>query len=145
MSSIHVLIILISILSSCSLHEKEAFDLQVGTYILDIEQTDFSSTPLNSHDYKNLTVQFKEDATFIFSQNAPFIWDSCGTWFIRNDMDGFNNCYMNFAKDPDDSVPFGFYPYDPNQSNSIMFNGFPSKTHEYYIQTIFFIKLDSLK
>ena len=56
------------------------FKKQTGTYILDLKNSDLNGYEKDSALYKNLTITFRADGTFILNRDVPFIYDSSGIW-----------------------------------------------------------------
>jgi hypothetical protein len=60
--------------------ERKNWHSALGTYQLDIKRTKLSKYEKDTAIYKNLTWTLREDSTFIFSMDVPFIYDSTGRW-----------------------------------------------------------------
>jgi len=58
----------------------EDFKKQTGAYILDLKNSDLKGYEKDSALYKNLTITFRADGTFILNRDVPFIYDSSGIW-----------------------------------------------------------------
>jgi len=63
---------------------RENFKEQLGTYVLDIDKTDLGNYIRDSNIYKNLTITFNADSTFIMNMKVPFMRDSVGRWKAGN-------------------------------------------------------------
>lgn len=74
--------------------KRKNSERQLGIYMLDVNKTDLGLYQKNASEYKNLTLEFKEDYTFNFSMKVPFIYDSIGTWEpAGSSIDEWNKLY----------------------------------------------------
>jgi len=80
------------------------FNQQLGTYKLDIEQTDLGTYKKDSNFYKDLFITFSADSSFVMNKKVPFLYDSIGTWVAGNVSEW---CWMRFKS----------FPY-PNERNT---------------------------
>ena len=76
-------------ISGCYLFESDEgrrinFKAQLGTYILDIRKTALGPYSKDSNTYKNLTITFNADSSFIMNMKVPFLYDSVGSWTAGN-------------------------------------------------------------
>lgn len=142
---IYIFSISCMIFFSCSYNKRQRFERQIGTYILDTSRSSFDSSSLNADDFKNLTVTFYPDSTFIFSRSVPFIWDSSGTWYVDANDDLYNLAYLSYTLQKNSSnVTSQFYSYDSTVSKYMKMNSTTPQSNEYFIQELYFIKIDSL-
>jgi hypothetical protein len=81
-----LLYLLICSLFACSCADKKAkvrnFNMQIGTYLLDIKRTNLGVYNKDTTLYKQLLIFFKSDSTFYLNMNVPFIYDSVGKWSV---------------------------------------------------------------
>lgn len=76
--------------------KKINFQNQLGSYKLDFSKTDLGSYIKDTALYRNLTLTFKKDSTFILNFKVPFIYDSAGKWIASgNDLDDWNWIYYH--------------------------------------------------
>ena|SRR5436190_1102733 len=125
--------------------EKENFQKQIGTYILDVDKTFLGTYKKDSALYRNLLITFKEDSTFIMNMKVPFIYDSSGKWIAGGGYpEDWNRLFYknwNYSK------------YDKNAGNqftqpwtddSIFYiNGATPENDAEFIQEIYFKKITS--
>lgn len=64
--------------TGCLDHSRD--HAQIGTYVIDINRTELGIYLKDSALYKDLTISFKGDFSFIMNKKVPFIFDSIGTW-----------------------------------------------------------------
>ena len=66
--------------------EKDKFNRQIGSFIIDLSDTKLGAYSRDSLKYKNLILTFNSDHTFRLNMNVPFIYDSSGTWTVPGAM-----------------------------------------------------------
>ena len=79
------LITLLSCLNSYN-ERKKRFDNQIGTYQIDLNQSNLGAYISDSLFYSNLQITFFEDSTYMLNMDVPFILDSSGTWSVGTDQ-----------------------------------------------------------
>jgi hypothetical protein len=60
------------------------FEKLLGSYALDISKTKLGNYTNDSNIYKDLSIKFNGDSTFIMNMKVPFLYDSIGTWKAGN-------------------------------------------------------------
>ena len=81
------------------------FQKLLGTYTLDITKTELGLYKKDTALYRNLRITFKPDSTFAISMQAPFIYDSAGTWIAGSaGLDEWN--WLNYKRNPLISTQF---------------------------------------
>lgn len=70
----------------------------IGTYKIDIENSDFNKNFTDSNKFSNLKLSINEDNTFSFSENVPFIYGKKGTWTTITIDGEFVYCIFEYDK-----------------------------------------------
>ena len=80
--------ILTTLVIGCAyeVRKKETFARQIGTYALDINRTELKEYKKDLDVFKNLTITFKDDSTFLMNFQAPFFADILGTWIVGDGL-----------------------------------------------------------
>ena len=79
---------------------KRRFKEQTGTYELYIPGTNMRSYLKDTGLYKNLTITYKPDSTFVLNMDVPFLKDSFGIWeAVERDFDYHSVDMMFFSTD----------------------------------------------
>jgi hypothetical protein len=83
------IIILLAVLYLLVYQSGKAYERAecMGTYQIDVENSDFNGHFTDSNLFSNLKLQVNADNTFSFSGSVPFIFDKEGTWTTL-DIDG---------------------------------------------------------
>jgi hypothetical protein len=95
---------------------------QIGCYRIDINKTKLGLYVKDSTLYSELTVEFKEDRTFLFNFKVPFVYDSIGTW-------------VSSTNEPEDWSTLTYDNKNNNQLISDQFNGCCSNDSAFYINS----------
>lgn len=61
---------------------NERKNLIIGSYVIDLERTNLGIYSDSIDLYKNLTLTFHKNMTFVMNQKVPFIADSSGIWEV---------------------------------------------------------------
>ena len=56
---------------------------QIGKYVIDMERTEWGEYEAEKDNYKDLTIVFKKDMTFVVSRSVPFLLDTTGLYVVR--------------------------------------------------------------
>jgi hypothetical protein len=139
-----MLFILTTLFSGCAyeLGKKETFARQIGTYALDINRTELGEYKKDSNVYKNLTITFKEDSTFLMNMQAPFFADTLGTWIAGDGLAYSYNQLFFHNKEYKNLEGAQFFPPYLNGSDTIfLINGANPTKNKTAIQKIYFRKL----
>jgi hypothetical protein len=56
---------------------------QIGKYVIDMERTEWGEYKAEKDNYKDLTIVFKKDMTFVVSRSVPFLLDTTGLYVVR--------------------------------------------------------------
>lgn len=70
----------------------------IGTYKIDIENSDFNKNFTDSNKFSNLKLSINEDNSFSFSENVPFIYGKKGTWTTITIDGKFVYCIFEYDK-----------------------------------------------
>jgi hypothetical protein len=119
------------------------FKAQLGTYILDIGKTALGRYSKDSTTFKNLTITFNSDSSFVMNMKVPFLYDSVGSWTAGN-MKEWN--WLRFKsfhyRDLNDHSGSQFTrPYLKDSTLFFLINGATPQDGADFIQEIYFRKL----
>lgn len=62
---------------------RERKKKQIGKYVIDMERTEWGDYEAEKDNYKDLTIVFKKDTTFVVSRSVPFLLDTTGLYVVR--------------------------------------------------------------
>jgi hypothetical protein len=69
---------------------------QIGVFRFDVHKTGLGRYNADSLKYAKMTMTFFSNNTFIFSMDAPFIYDSAGTWNSKGaNIDEWSELHYN--------------------------------------------------
>ena len=148
-----ILIFIVFVFYKCK-HDTQTFENNqrnalIGEYVINIEETRKLNKLRNYNlsDYSDFKVFIKQDCTFYFSKDAPFIYDSSGVWVPRKPgLDEWNYIFFKKKSYIDQHSQIGCQFADSwkggvPKDSGLMFNSMTSKPGEKSLHVIYFDKL----
>jgi hypothetical protein len=136
-------------ISGCYLFEGDKgrranFEAQLGTYSLDIQKTALGPYSKDSNTYRNLTITFNADSSFIMNMKVPFLYDSVGSWTV-GDMKEWNWLRFksfHYSASAEHSGSQFTRPYLEDSIIFFLINGATPQNGTDFIQDIYFKKVN---
>ena len=92
--------------------KKGTFELQLGTYILDVQRSKLDVVQKDLYDYRNLKIEFKSDSSFLMNKRLPIFEDSIGSWIAGNGLpDDYNRLFFKSKNYKNDQGEHFYPPY----------------------------------
>lgn len=133
-------------MSGCGDHirKKETFEMQLGTYILDVTRSKLGVDYKDSLIYKNITVMFKMDSTFIMNMKVPIFNDSIGSWTAGNGLpDDYNQLFFKNKNYKNNQGEQFFPPYLQGKDSVFLLLLTLVIKNEFQVKEIYFKKISS--
>jgi hypothetical protein len=118
---------------------KKRFKEQLGTYKIDIQKTNLGSYENDSNTYKELTITFNSDSTFICNKKVPFMLDSIGFWKAGGSgVEEWN--YLFYKEEINGNTISDQFDQSYGRDSSFMINSVTPQIGENSVNQIFFNK-----